>query len=119
MRELAISFRYAHHTPGIHMKGQTVLMNRHATSSAWAALITFCALGNLVTVNSHSSWWLIRTLFIVPSFPAALIIGYLGLGHGPDGFPTGSDVVLYVLTFLLWWGVVELIRSIAGRLRAQ
>lgn len=88
-------------------------MNRHAVSGVWAALITLPGiLGSLVTVNSHSSWWLIRTVAFLPAFPAALIVGYLGLGNGPDGFPTERDVVWYVFTFLLWWAIVELIRSV-------
>ncbi len=82
-------------------------------SGVWAALITLPGiLGSLVTVNSHSSWWLIRTVAFLPSIPGGLIVGYVGLGHGPDGLPTERDAVLYVFTFLLWWAIVALIRSV-------
>jgi hypothetical protein len=55
---------------------------------------------------------LLRTAVLLPSLPAALIVGFLGLGRGPDGFPTERDAVLHVFTFLLWWGGVELVRIV-------
>jgi hypothetical protein len=43
----------------------------------------------------------------LPALPGAFVVAALGVGHGPGGMPNDRDVlVVYVLTFLLWWGVI-------------
>lgn len=86
-------------------------MNRHLTSAIWAAGITVISVvGTFAAVATPhpSPWRWILVSAAVLSFPAAFIVGFLGLGHGPEGFPNQEDVVLYLFTFLFWWGIVEL-----------
>ena len=48
----------------------------------------------------------------LPPFPGAFVVAVLGVGHGPGGMPNDRDVlVIYVLTFLLWWGVIYCARA--------
>lgn len=45
-----------------------------------------------------------------PAWPGALVAAFLGIGHGPNGFPTQEDVAPDIFTFFLWWGLLHFAR---------
>jgi hypothetical protein len=55
----------------------------------------------------------------MPAQPGASITLLLGLGGGPEGFPAPTDLALHVITFLLWWPTLELVRAAWGRYRTR
>jgi hypothetical protein len=78
------------------------------TAVCAAAITGLSVVGNLVVVR-HPSPGLRPAIFAaLLSLPGGLLTGVLGMGHGPDGFPTQNDIVAYVFTFLLWWGSLYL-----------
>lgn len=57
---------------------------------------------------------------VLPAQPGFSVMLLLGVGGGgPEGFPAPTDVVLHVITFLLWWPTLELVRVAWGRYRAR
>jgi hypothetical protein len=54
--------------------------------------------------------WLVVPL-AVPALPASFVTFAIGLGGGPEGLPSYTDPAMYVVTFLLCWGIIEGVRA--------
>jgi hypothetical protein len=67
--------------------------------------------GHFAAIGSRSPGRWFAILAALPSVPGDLVAAFIGIGHGPDGFPTHADMVPYVFTFLLWWGFLYFIWS--------
>jgi hypothetical protein len=48
----------------------------------------------------------------VPAIPAHLACVALRLGGGPESLPYYTDPPMYILTFLVWWGIIEGVRTL-------
>lgn len=86
-------------------------MKRHVTTAVWAAVITALAMfiPAIAWVLPTSLQWL-GVLADTPTIPAFYVLISAGLKGGPEGLPPLSDV--YLLTFVLWWGAIELARTL-------
>lgn len=94
-------------------------MRRHITSAVWAAVMT------VLSAESAGAWppvlpsalhWLYRLWEIVPML-ALYTLAIAGRTGGPEGLPPIAEIIL--LTFVLWWVIVELVRALWRRLRAR
>lgn len=83
-------------------------MRPRISSAIWALLITAISVAGYFHQLGHSSsGQRLAQLAFLPALPAMWAVAFLGLGHGPDGFPNDTDVLPHILTFLLWWGVIH------------
>lgn len=84
-------------------------------SAIAAGVITEVSIGVLAAGRVVPIW-----LFpaFLPAQPAIWLTFRLGIGGGPEGVPAPTDPALHVITFLLWWPTLELIRVAWGRYRA-
>jgi hypothetical protein len=88
-------------------------MKQRLTSAIWALVITAISLvGSHLEIGFTSPGRRLAHFASLPALPGAWVVALLGLGHGPDGFPTQEDVLPYLLTFLLWWGVIHGARTL-------
>lgn len=86
----------------------TLSMKPRFTSAIWALLITAISVaGSFLEIGFASPGRYLAHLASLPALPGAWAVAFLGLGHGPEGFPTQADVLPYLLTFLLWWGGIH------------
>jgi hypothetical protein len=83
-------------------------MRRPFVSALAAILITEMSLAALFFAPRPTWLW---HLAAMPALPAHGLTLRLGLGGGPEGFPLFSDASLHVVTFLLWWPALELVRA--------
>jgi hypothetical protein len=82
-------------------------MNPRIISVISALVITaMSVVGSFTQIGFTSPGRRLAHLASLPALPGAVVVAVLGLGHGPDGLPNHRDVSMYVLTFLLWWGVI-------------
>jgi ABC-type dipeptide/oligopeptide/nickel transport system permease subunit len=94
-------------------------LRRHITSAVWAAVITVLSAipaGALPPVLPSALHWLYRLWEIVPML-ALYTLSIAGRTGGPEGLPPIPEIIL--LTFVLWWVIVELVRALWRRLRAR
>ena len=91
-------------------------MRRPFVSAMVAILITEMSLGALFFAPRPTWVW---HLAAMPALPAHGLTLRLGLGGGPEGFPLFSDAALHVVTFLLWWPALELVRAAWRRYGAR
>jgi hypothetical protein len=89
-------------------------MRRRFTTMLAAGLITEVSLATLFFAPRPT--WLLY-LVAMPALPGHALTLRLGLGGGPEGFPVFADPPLHVITFLLWWPTLELVRAGWGRYR--
>jgi hypothetical protein len=83
------------------------MIRRIITSAILALAITaMSVVGSFAQIGFPSPRRHLAHLASLPAVPGAFVVAMLGLGHGPEGFPTHRDVPTYVLTFLLWSGVI-------------
>jgi hypothetical protein len=50
--------------------------------------------------------WILVPL-AVPAIPALIVTLNLGLGSGPESLAYYTDPEMYLMTFLVWWGIIE------------
>ena len=50
-------------------------------------------------------------MLALPSIPGDLVVAFMGIGHGPDGFPNQADIAPYLFTFVLWWVLIHCTRK--------
>lgn len=85
-------------------------MKRHVTSALWAGAITVVSGIGLFAGMSGSKGW-----FVIPAYvlmaPGLYLAFFLGLGSGAHGAVLHTDIAHYVLTFFVWWGIVEFARA--------
>ena len=94
-------------------------MRRHITSAVWAAVMT------ALSTQSASVWSTVlpttlHRLGTLGEFVPMLAIYTLAIAGrtgGPEGLPPIPESIL--LTFVLWWVIVELVRALWRRLRAR
>jgi hypothetical protein len=70
-----------------------------------AAVVTIATAVGLFAVDNSSAQWL-EGLLSWPAMPGFNLANILGLRGGPDGLP--HLAYGYVLTFVLWWMVIDL-----------
>ena len=94
-------------------------MRRHITSAVWAAVMT------ALSAEFASVWppvlpttlhWVGTLGEFVPRL-AIYTLAIAGRTGGPEGLPPIPEIIL--LTFVLWWVMVELVRALWRRLRAR
>jgi hypothetical protein len=81
-----------------------------------AGLITEISIGTLFFAPRPTWPW---HLAAMPALPGHGLVFWLGLGGGPEGLPAPTDPALHVITFLLWWPTLELVRLAWGGYRAR
>ena len=74
------------------------------TAMGAGVITALSIIGNIATVGFATTGRRLAMLAALPSIPGDLLAAFLGIGHGPDGFPTQEEMVPYAFTFLLWWG---------------
>ena len=80
-------------------------MKKVITSAILALVITaMSVVGSFAQIGFATPGRRLAHLASLPALPGAFVVAMLGLGHGPNGLPNQRDVLVYVLTFLLWWG---------------
>ena len=88
-------------------------MKRLVTSALRAAAIT--AVGGIafyLGMSRSLEWLVLGYPLMAPGlFPAF----FLGLGSGAHGAVLHTDVANYVLTFLVWWGLLFALASLPSR----
>jgi hypothetical protein len=62
--------------------------------------------------------WLLTPL-AVPAIPAHLVTFGLGLGGGPESLPYYTDPAMYVLTFPVWWAILEGVHKVRSWRRTK
>jgi hypothetical protein len=78
---------------------------RIITSAIWALAITALSVwGSFAQIGFATPGRRLAHLASLPALPGAFVVAMLGLGSGPNRLPNQRDVLVYVLTFLLWWG---------------
>jgi hypothetical protein len=82
-------------------------LERHVTTALSAAVITALAMfiPAKAWVLPTSLQWL-GVLAGTAAIPAGYVLIFAGRTGGPEGLPPLSEV--YLLTFVLWWGGLEL-----------
>lgn len=74
------------------------------TTAVCAGVITIVSvIGNFAAIGFPTAGRRLAMVAAIPSIPGDLVAAFLGIGHGPDGFPTQEDMAPYAFTFLLWW----------------
>jgi hypothetical protein len=87
-------------------------MRRHVSAAVCAAVTAAISVAALFAPPALDGLkWLVVPL-AVPAIPASLVTFALGLGGGPENLPYYTDPSMYVLTFLLWWGIIESGRTV-------
>ena len=87
-------------------------MKSYVVTTICAVLITgLSVIGCHAAIGFATPGRRLASLACMPSVPGALISAFLGIGHGPDGFPTQDDVPPYVFTFFIWWGLFHFART--------
>lgn len=82
-----------------------------------AGVITIvAAVGMVAQIGTVGAEGNIPVLMSMPAEPVLFLIAFLGIGGGPSGFPRQTDILVYILTFLLWWGLIAAGREIWTRL---
>ncbi len=94
-------------------------MRQRGTSVAWAVVIM--ALSMFVSDSvpfqpTTLQHWLLTLAEAVPML-AIHALALAGRRGGPEGLPPIPEIML--LTFVLWWAIVELVRTLWRRLRAR
>jgi hypothetical protein len=85
----------------------------YVTSAVIAGAITAVG-GTAYFFGMTRSEWLIAAAYPL-MFPGLFLTYLLGLGSGGDvGAVLHTDVALYVLTFLVWWGLITVVARVAG-----
>lgn len=80
-------------------------MKRHLTNLTLAAVITaISAAGAYALTHSMGPRWL-GVLAFTPALPA--FFASFPFGGGPDGNPRDPGPVVFILTFLFWWFVMD------------
>lgn len=93
-------------------------MKRHVTSALIAGAITAVSGIAFFLGMSRSIEWLIASVYLLMA-PGLFLAFFLGLGSGAHGAVLHTDVAHYVLTFLMWWGVVALVSALAGGAKTE
>lgn len=84
----------------------------YVTTAIWAVLIAgLSVIGCFAAIGFPTPGRRLAGLACVPAIPGQLVAAFLGIGHGPDGFPTQEDVAPYIFTFFLWWGLLHFART--------
>jgi hypothetical protein len=89
------------------LRGAHAMNTRRIITSAILALVitAMSVVGTFAVIEFPSPGGRrVAHLASMAARPAAYVVAVLGLGHGPHGLPNQRDVLVYVLTFLLWWG---------------
>ena len=89
-------------------------MKRHVTNALIAGAITAIAGVALYAGLSASNAWLAGPAYMLMA-PGMILVFILGLGSGGHGAVTHTDIAQYVLTFLVWWGLLTLVSSLNRR----
>src|SRR5689334_2779756 len=93
-------------------------MRSYITTMLWAGLVTgLSAFGDFAVIGPPTWWRRLAILLVLPSYPGSIVVAFMGIGHGPDGFPNEEDVAPYVFTFVLWWGLIHFTRKWRARRR--
>ena len=94
-------------------------MKPHVKSAVCAAVIAVISVAALFAPPAlHGLKWLLVPLGM-PAIPASLVTFNLGLSRGPENLPYYTDPLMYVLTFLLWWGIIESVGALWRRRRRR
>jgi hypothetical protein len=82
------------------------MTRRIITSAILALVITAMSVVGTFAVIEFPSPGRRRLAYLasLAARPGGYVVAMLGLGSGPNGLPNQRDVLMYVLTFLLWWG---------------
>jgi hypothetical protein len=80
--------------------------------AVYAGVLATVSVGALFAPSSLDRLkWLLVPL-AMPAIPAHLASFALGLGSGPESLPYYTDPPMYILTFLVWWGIIEGVRTL-------
>jgi hypothetical protein len=108
---------YAEGAPRTPSEGGTVdeerSMKRHVTSALIAGAMTAVSGIAFFLGISRSIAWLFGPAYLLMT-PGLFLAFFLGLGSGAHGAVLHTDFAQYVLTFLVWWGVVTFAGARAG-----
>ena len=86
-------------------------MKSYVITTIVALLITgLSVIGCFGAIGFASPRTRLASLACRPAWPGQLVAAFLGIGHGPEGFPTQEDVAPYIFTFFLWWGLLHFAR---------
>lgn len=94
-------------------------MRQRGTSAAWAVVIIALSMfvsGSVPFQRTPLQQWLLTIAEAVPML-AMHALALAGRRGGPEGLPPIPEIVL--LTFALWWAIVEVVRALWRRLRAR
>jgi hypothetical protein len=80
-------------------------MKQHVTSALIAGAITAVSGIAFYLGMSRMIEWLAAPAYLLMA-PGLFLAFFLGLGSGAHGAVVHTDFVQYVVTFLVWWGVV-------------
>ena len=98
-----------------HKRGEGAL-RRHITSAVWAAAIVALSASVGSVRPPTALHWLGTLADAVPTL-AMHALAIAGRRGGPDGLPPIPEIIL--LTFVLWWVIVEFVRALWRRVRAR
>ena len=88
-------------------------MRRHLTSALIAAAITAVSGIAFFAGMSRTIGWLVAPAYVLMA-PGLFLAFFLGFGSGGHGAVLHTDVIPYLLTFIVWWGVVTFVDTRAG-----
>jgi hypothetical protein len=86
-------------------------MRSRVTRAVYAGVLATISVAALFAPPSLDRLrWLLVPL-AVPAIPAHLATISLG-SRGPESLPYYTDPAMYVLTFLVWWAILEGVRKV-------
>ena len=91
-------------------------MKRHVRNALIAGAITATAGIVLYAAIVLSNEWLAAPAYMLMA-PGMILVFFLGLGSGGHGAVTHTDIAQYVVTFLVWWGLLTLLSTLNRRAR--
>ena len=73
-----------------------------------ASVITgLSVIGNFAAISVDSPGRRLAVVAALPAVPGQIAAAFLGIGHGAHGFASHRDVEPYIVTFVLWWGLLH------------
>ena len=91
-------------------------MKRHVMNALIAGAITAIAGVALYAGIAASNAWLAAPAYMLMA-PGLILVFFFGLGSGGHGAVIHTDIAPYLVTFLMWWGLLTLLSALTRRAR--